>query len=118
MLVGFVVGAPGWSTLSLKGTVANQTPIGGHQILRRVTNETMTSERVYPPIPRNAPGGYYLTGVLYTQYFTYDGASLHYNYWSSNWGYPGSHGCLGLPMNESKWVWNWAEVGTPVEIFG
>ena len=45
-------------------------------------NETMTSERVYPPIPRDAPGGYYLTGVLCTQYFTSDGASIHYNYWS------------------------------------
>ena len=41
-------------------------------------------------IPRFGPGGYYLTNVLFTQYFTGDGASLHYNYWSSNWGYAGS----------------------------
>ena len=73
----------------------------------------MTSERVYPPIPRDAPGGYYLTGVLWTQYFTADGASIHYNYWSSNWGYPGSHGCLGIAYNEAKFAWDWADVGTP-----
>ena len=49
-------------------------------------------------IPRFGPGGYYLTNVLFTQYFTGDGASIHYNYWSSNWGYAGSHGCLGLTL--------------------
>ena len=36
-------------------------------------------------IPRNSPRGYYLQNVLYTQYFTSSGASIHYNYWSSMW---------------------------------
>jgi L,D-transpeptidase-like protein len=117
MLVAFENGGAVWSTLTLKGTVTKSTPVGRHQILWRVANETMTSERVYPPIPRNAPGGYYLTGVLWTQYFTSDGASIHYNYWSSNWGYAGSHGCLGIPYNEAKFAWSWAEVGTPVYVF-
>jgi L,D-transpeptidase catalytic domain len=110
-------GGPIWSTLSLKGTVSKSTPTGMHKVLWRVANETMTSERVYPPIPRDAPGGYYLTGVLWTQYFTSDGASIHYNYWSSNWGYAGSHGCLGIAYNEAKFAWDWAEVGTPVLVF-
>ena len=82
------------------------------------TRETMSSERVYPPIPRGAPGGYYLENVLYTQYFATNGAAIHYNYWSSNWGYPGSHGCLGLPLAEAKWAWDWATLGTPVQVFG
>ena len=118
LLTAYEGSAPVWNTLTLKGTTANRTPIGEHGILWRVPNETMTSERVYPPIPRNAPGGYYLTGVLYTQYFTSDGASIHYNYWSSNWGYAGSHGCLGIALHEAKWAWDWAEVGTPVTVFG
>src|SRR5215471_15430979 len=117
MLTAFEDGAPVWSTLTLKGTVSNRTPLGAHRILWRVPNETMTSERVYPPIPRDAPGGYYLTGVLWTQYFTRDGASIHYNYWSSNWGYAGSHGCLGIGYNEARFAWDWAEVGTPVFVF-
>jgi len=117
MLTAFENGAPVWSSLTLKGTVSNRTPLGAHQVLWRVPNETMTSERVYPPIPRNAPGGYYLTGVLWTQYFTSDGASIHYNYWSSNWGYAGSHGCLGIGYNEAKFAWNWADVGTQVYVF-
>jgi hypothetical protein len=117
LLTAFENGGPIWSTLTLKGTVSNQTRPGIHKVLWRVANETMTSERVYPPIPRDAPGGYYLTGVLWTQYFTSDGASIHYNYWSSNWGYAGSHGCLGVAYNEAKFAWDWAEVGTPVYVF-
>ena len=69
------------------------------------------------PIARDAPGGYYLKNVLFTQYFTSDGASIHYNYWSSNWGYAGSHGCLGVAYNEAKFAWDWADVGTPVYVF-
>ncbi|MBV9547962.1 MAG: L,D-transpeptidase, partial [Chloroflexi bacterium] len=117
LITAFEGGAPVWSTLTLKGTVTKSTPLGYHRVLWRVANETMTSERVYPPIPRDAPGGYYLTGVLWTQYFTSDGASIHYNYWSSNWGYAGSHGCLGIGYNEAHFAWTWAGVGTPVYVF-
>jgi hypothetical protein len=117
MLTAFEDGAAVWSTLTLKGTIAHRTPAGIHRILWRVPNETMTSERVYPPIARDAPGGYYLQNVLWTQYFTSDGASIHYNYWSSNWGYAGSHGCLGVAYNEARFAWDWADVGTPVYVF-
>jgi hypothetical protein len=117
MLAAFENGSPVWTTLTLIGTDAHQTPLGAHRILARVANETMTSERVVPPIPRNAPGGYYLENVLYTQYFTDDGASIHYNYWSTNWGYPGTHGCLGVGLDESKYAWDFGAIGTPVYIF-
>jgi hypothetical protein len=117
MLTAFEDGVAIWSTLTLKGTVTHRTPSGIHRILWRIPNETMSSERVYPPIPRDAPGGYYLKNVLFTQYFTSDGASIHYNYWSSNWGYAGSHGCLGVAYNEAKFAWDWADVGTPVYVF-
>jgi L,D-transpeptidase catalytic domain len=102
------------SFLTIKGAGPRPTPIGVFTILRRVANETMNSDTI--GIPRNGPGGYYLTNVLFTQYFTGDGASLHYNYWSSMWGYPGSHGCLGLTYADSAWLWDWAHIGTPVDI--
>jgi lipoprotein-anchoring transpeptidase ErfK/SrfK len=105
---------PVTSFLTIKGAGPRPTPTGVFTILRRVANETMDSNTI--GIPRNGPGGYYLTGVLFTQYFTNDGASLHYNYWSSVWGYPGSHGCLGLTYNDSAWLWGWAHLGTPVVI--
>ena len=102
------------SFLTIKGAGPRPTPTGVFTILRRVANETMNSDTI--GIPRFGPGGYYLTNVLFTQYFTDDGASLHYNYWSSNWGYPGSHGCLGLTYANSAWLWGWAHIGTPVVI--
>jgi lipoprotein-anchoring transpeptidase ErfK/SrfK len=75
------------------------------------TPQAQVSER------HGAIEGYYLKNVLWTQYFTSDGASIHYNYWSSNWGYAGSHGCLGVAYNEARFAWNWADVGTPVYVF-
>lgn len=102
------------SFYAIKGTARFPTPPGTWSIVRRVANETMDSTTV--GIPRNGPGGYYLKNVLYTQYFRGTGESLHYNWWSSAWGLPGSHGCLGLSLADSRWLWDWADVGTPVSI--
>jgi hypothetical protein len=117
ILTAYDQGRAVWSSLTLHGREPDVTPQGDHKILWRVARETMTSERVHPPIPRGAPGGYYLENVLYTQYFSRNGAAIHSNYLSGNWGYRGSHGCLGLPLNESKWAWDWGETGTPVVVF-
>ena len=99
---------------AIKGTAKFPTPLGVWSIVRRVYNETMDSATI--GIPRDAPGGYFLKNVLYTQYFRETGESLHYNWWSSAWGSAGSHGCLGLSMADSRWLWEWADVGTPVVI--
>src|SRR5207253_7065902 len=68
--------------LALRGIPRFPTPTGVFSILRRVPNETMDSMTL--GIPHNSPFGYLVKNVLYTQYFTPDGASLHDNYWSSN----------------------------------
>jgi L,D-transpeptidase catalytic domain/Bacterial SH3 domain len=98
--------------LALRGIAVFPTPTGIFSILRRVPNETMDSMTL--GIPHNSPYGYLVKNVLYTQYFTPDGASLHDNYWSSNFGGIGSHGCLGLSYGDSRWLWDWASIGTPV----
>ncbi len=102
------------TTLVIKGAGKFQTPAGVFSIQRRVEDETMSSDTI--GIPRDGPGGYHLEHVLYTQYFLGSGESIHYNYWSSVWGYQGSHGCLGLPYDESKFLWGWATVGTVVSV--
>jgi hypothetical protein len=107
---------PVYAALAVKGTAAFATPTGVFKILRRVADETMNSETLYPPIARDAPGGYYLVHVLDTQYFTNDGASIHYNYWYANWGHAGSHGCLGMNLTDARFFWNFAGVGTTVNI--
>jgi hypothetical protein len=100
------------SMLALRGIAVFPTPVGTFSILRRVPNETMDSMTL--GIPHDSPYGYLVKNVLYTQYFTPDGASLHDNYWSSNFGGIGSHGCLGLSLADSKWLWDWASIGVPV----
>ena len=102
------------SMLALRGIAVFPTPVGTFSILRRVPNETMDSMTL--GIPHDSPYGYLVKNVLYTQYFTPDGASLHDNYWSSNFGGIGSHGCLGLSYADSKWLWDWAYIGVPVVV--
>jgi hypothetical protein len=102
------------SFYAIKGTARYPTPPGTWSVVRRVANEIMDSSTL--GIPRNGPGGYYLKNVLYTQYFRGTGESLHYNWWSSAWGLPGSHGCLGLSLTDARWLWDWAAIGTPVSI--
>jgi hypothetical protein len=91
--------------------VDRRTKPGFYRILRRVANETMDS-RTVPDATRT----YLLKDVLYTQYFHGDGSAIHYNWWASSWGYPGSQGCLGMRMAGAKFMWDWAGVGTPLAI--
>jgi hypothetical protein len=91
--------------------VERRTRPGFYRILRRVQNETMDSRTV-----PDATHKYLLKDVLYTQYFNGDGSAIHYNWWAVSWGYPGSQGCLGMRMNGSKFMWEWAGIGTPLAI--
>src|SRR5262249_2104964 len=59
--------------LALRGVARFPTPTGVFSILRRVPNETMDSMTL--GIPHESPYGYLVKNVLYTQYFTPDGAS-------------------------------------------
>jgi hypothetical protein len=91
--------------------VDRRTKPGFYRILRRVYNETMDS-RTVPDATRT----YLLKDVLYTQYFHGDGSAIHYNWWASSWGYPGSQGCLGMRMGGAKFLWEWAGIDTPLTI--
>ncbi|MGB2963225.1 MAG: L,D-transpeptidase [Anaerolineales bacterium] len=59
--------------------------------------------------------GYYLPGVPYTMYF-YSGYGIHGTYWHNNFGTPMSHGCINMKTSDSQWAFNWASVGTLVNI--
>jgi lipoprotein-anchoring transpeptidase ErfK/SrfK len=58
---------------------------------------------------------YYLPNVPYVMYF-YRGFGLHGTYWHANFGHPMSHGCINMPTPEAEWLFNWAAVGTLVNI--
>jgi lipoprotein-anchoring transpeptidase ErfK/SrfK len=59
--------------------------------------------------------GYYLPDVPYIMYF-YKGYGLHGTYWHNNFGTPMSHGCVNLRTDEAGWLFNWASVGTVVNV--
>lgn len=58
---------------------------------------------------------YFLPQVPYTMYF-HQGYAIHGTYWHNQFGRPMSHGCVNLPVGESEWFFQWAEVGTPVRV--
>ena len=99
------------------GKAGFPTPRGTFRIFWRVLNETMDS--LSTGIPRNAPEGYYLKDILYTQYFADGGYALHSNYWqpASVFGArPTSHGCVGMRQADAQVVWSFAGIGTKVHI--
>lgn len=59
--------------------------------------------------------GYYLPDVPYTMYF-YKGYGLHGTYWHNNFGTPMSHGCVNLRTEDAQWLFDWASVGTVVNV--
>jgi lipoprotein-anchoring transpeptidase ErfK/SrfK len=59
--------------------------------------------------------GYYLPDVPFTMYF-YSGYGIHGTYWHSNFGTPMSHGCVNMRTSDAEWLFNWASVGTLVNV--
>jgi lipoprotein-anchoring transpeptidase ErfK/SrfK len=93
------------------------TPTGTFHVMRRVEDETMTSSSL--GIPINSPGGYDLDHVMYTQYFTNEGHALHDNYWQPDVIFgstPTSHGCVGMELADSKFLWDYLTVGSRIVI--
>ena len=91
------------STLASTGLPATPTPTGQFRIYVKYVSTLMSGP------------GYYLPNVPYTMYF-YRGYGLHGTYWHNNFGHPMSHGCINLPTSEAQWLFNWASVGTLVNI--
>jgi lipoprotein-anchoring transpeptidase ErfK/SrfK len=59
--------------------------------------------------------GYYLPNVPYVMYF-YKDYGLHGTYWHNNFGTPMSHGCVNLATPDAEWLYNFASVGTVVNV--
>jgi hypothetical protein len=94
------------------GMAGWETPPGAYQILWRVPNETMESGAI------GAEHFYKLEDVLFTQYFTERGHAIHYAWWRTpqTIGRPGSHGCLNTLLDDAQFLWDWANIGTPVYV--
>jgi lipoprotein-anchoring transpeptidase ErfK/SrfK len=92
------------------GMAGWETPVGWWATNYRVANEEMTSGAI------GAESFFDLKNVLFTQYFTDRGHAIHFAWWRTKEtiGRPGSHGCLNLLLEDSRFFWDWAPIGTPV----
>jgi hypothetical protein len=61
----------------------------------------------------NHPDNYDLPNVKWNLR-VFGAVYIHGAYWHNNFGYRMSHGCVNMRESEAEWVYNWADVGTPV----
>lgn len=94
------------------GKAGNETATGSYEIYLRFEQQDMTNAPYYP---KGHPKYYYNPDVPWVQYF-HRGFGFHGAPWRDSYGYSGSHGCINMPVNEAKWLYNWADMGTRVEV--
>lgn len=82
---------------------------GSFKIRTKLDKQDMKGK--YPPYEP-----YFRKDVPNVMYF-YQAYAIHGVYWHSLFGSRASHGCVNLSVADSKWVFDWAQIGTRVEVF-
>ncbi|MBI4133288.1 L,D-transpeptidase family protein [Candidatus Uhrbacteria bacterium] len=98
------------SFLVSSGVKKYPTPVGDYEIQKKVP--MMDYVWTYGP---NHPDNYAIPDVPWNLRFK-PNYFIHYAYWHNDFGRPRSHGCVNLPLEPAKWIYEWAELGTPVVI--
>lgn len=96
-----------FSTVISSGTWEHRTVTGQFKIWLRFESQTMDGRRL--------GYDYYLENVPHVMYFFEDYA-IHGTYWHNNFGTPMSHGCVNVNTTDAKWLYNWASLGTWVNV--
>ncbi len=95
-----------------------RTPTGTFKIWIKVKSQKMSGGS------KELGTYYYLPNVQNVMFFYNEkyekkiGYSFHQAYWHNNFGVPMSHGCVNMTTDDSALLYNWAEIGTPVIIYG
>ncbi len=87
------------------------TPRGTFTIFRKTPSRYMQG-----PIPGISEKQYDLPGVPWNLYFTAEGAVIHGAYWHESFGQQWSNGCVNLPPQTAKELYDWAPIGTTVVV--
>lgn len=95
------------SYLISSGTASYPTVIGVFKIWIKLPSTTMSGG--------TGRDAYYLTDVKHTMYF-YGDYGIHGTYWHNNFGTPMSHGCVNMSDTDAEVVYNWADIGTIVQV--
>ncbi len=79
------------------------TPVGNWTIYNKTPVQTYQSP------------SYYLPNVHWSSWFAPE-IAIHEAYWHNNFGNPMSHGCVNTTIGDAEFIYNWAPIGTPVEV--
>ena len=96
----------------------DRTPTGNFKIWTKVRSQKMSGGS------KELGTYFYLPNVQNVMFFYNEkyerklGYSFHQAYWHNNFGVPMSHGCINMTTADSAALFNWANVGTPVTIYG
>ncbi|MDO8736795.1 MAG: L,D-transpeptidase [Thermoleophilia bacterium] len=91
------------SFLCSTGNSGTDTPMGDYTIYAKM-----------PAIDMRGPG-YFAPKVPWVMVFKGD-YTMHGNYWATAFGQRSSHGCVGLPVDTAKRVYDWTPIGTSIHI--
>lgn len=92
------------------GLELTPTPRGTFTIFKKTPSRYMQG-----PLPHLIDRSYYdLPGVPWNLYFTEGGAVIHGAYWHDSFGNQYSHGCVNVPLDIARKIYNWSELGTKV----
>lgn len=91
------------------GIDSTPTPLGTFSVYKKTPSRYMQG-----PLPGVSDVPFDLPGVPWNLYFTLDGAVIHGSYWHDRYGTDQSNGCINLPPEIAKILYDWAPLGTPV----
>jgi lipoprotein-anchoring transpeptidase ErfK/SrfK len=108
-------------TLVTTGRPELPTVVGSWQVMFKSSPWKMHS-----PWPYGSRYWYPDTWVNYVLWFHEGGYGIHDAAWRYRYGpgtnvdgwNPGTHGCVNVPSGAEVWLFNWAQVGTPVTVGG
>jgi lipoprotein-anchoring transpeptidase ErfK/SrfK len=107
------------------GKIMHQTKVSTGMYLTPTVKGSFKIQSKYPvqdmrgrsPYKQYYPNGYYyIKNVPHVMYF-YQAYAIHGAFWHNNFGARASHGCVNVPLSSAEWLFNWAGVGTRVEVF-
>src|SRR3989344_3826616 len=96
------------------GMKLTPTVKGSFKIYAKIPLHDMKGPSPYKKI---YPSGKYLIKNVPNSMYFYQGYAIHGAYWHNNFGRVASHGCVNVPLSSAQWLFDFASVGTRVEIF-
>ena len=106
MLVAYEGQTPVFSARMSSGKAGFPTVTGSYRVYLKYRTQRMRGMQ-------GTPEAYDIPNVPHVMYF-FEGYGIHGAYWHNNFGTPASHGCINLPLDAAKWMYEWAPMSTIV----